>query len=238
MKQILINSYNKAPLPFLGQKRNFLKEYKNALIDNFKDFDGVVLDLFGGSGLLSHHAKQILNAETIWNDFDNYQERLDHIEDTNILKEQIANIIKDYEKERKLSNEIKQVIINLLEEKESGENYIDFITLSTFILFGGNYGHNLEDFKKATFYKNVGLNAKLYNANGYLDRVKRVSMDYKELLEQTKDKDRLLILDPPYIYSNVTGYKGLRWTIKDLMELIDLVHKDNFILFGSSVSGK
>ena len=37
----------------------------------------VFLDLFGGSGLLSHHLKcRYPNNRVVWNDFDNYAERL------------------------------------------------------------------------------------------------------------------------------------------------------------------
>ena len=47
--------YLSAPLPFQGQKRMFAKEYINVL-QQFPDGTTFV-DLFGGSGLLSHIAK-------------------------------------------------------------------------------------------------------------------------------------------------------------------------------------
>ncbi len=49
--------YNQAPLPFQGQKRRFLKDFKEAL----KGFpcDAIYVDLFGGSGLLSHTVKSV-----------------------------------------------------------------------------------------------------------------------------------------------------------------------------------
>ena len=52
--------YAKAPLPFTGQKRNFLKLFKQVLNDHIPgDGDGwTIVDAFGGSGLLSHTAKQ------------------------------------------------------------------------------------------------------------------------------------------------------------------------------------
>ena len=70
--------YNQAPLPFQGQKRRFLKSFKEAL----KSFpsDAVYVDLFGGSGLLSHTVKSVYpEAKVIYNDFDNYSERLKNI---------------------------------------------------------------------------------------------------------------------------------------------------------------
>ena len=48
--------YQSAPLPFMGQKRMYVKEFKEVL-KQFPD-DAVYVDLFGGSGLLSHVTKR------------------------------------------------------------------------------------------------------------------------------------------------------------------------------------
>ena len=59
--------YLSAPLPFQGQKRMFAKEYIKVL-QQFPDGTTFV-DLFGGSGLLSHIAKyQKPNSTVIYND--------------------------------------------------------------------------------------------------------------------------------------------------------------------------
>lgn len=59
-----MKSYNQAPLPFQGQKRKFITEFKKDL-KSFEDVQ-IVVDLFGGSGLLSHAAKEVLpNARVI-----------------------------------------------------------------------------------------------------------------------------------------------------------------------------
>ena len=47
--------YLSAPLPFVGQKRMFAKEFIKVL-SQFPD-GTLFVDLFGGSGLLSHIAK-------------------------------------------------------------------------------------------------------------------------------------------------------------------------------------
>lgn len=72
--------YKTAPLPFMGQKRNFLKKIKAVLSEKKIDKDTVFIDVFGGSGLIAHNVKTWYeDNEVIWNDFDNYQERLDNI---------------------------------------------------------------------------------------------------------------------------------------------------------------
>ena len=70
--------YLSAPLPFQGQKRMFAREFKNVL-KQFPD-TATFVDLFGGSGLLSHIAKhEKPNATVVYNDFDGYRKRLAHI---------------------------------------------------------------------------------------------------------------------------------------------------------------
>lgn len=68
--------YLSAPLPFQGQKRMFAKEYIKVL-QQFPDGTTFV-DLFGGSGLLSHIAKcQKPHSKVVYNDFDGYRLRLE-----------------------------------------------------------------------------------------------------------------------------------------------------------------
>ena len=49
-------NYSQAPLPFMGQKRKWNRDFKRILKTEFADCD-IFVDLFGGSGLLSHFAK-------------------------------------------------------------------------------------------------------------------------------------------------------------------------------------
>lgn len=87
--------YKQAPLPFQGQKRRFLNEFSSALKAFSEDY--IFVDLFGGSGLLSHTIKQIYpNARVVWNDFDNFYQRLQNIPKTNQILEELRAILKDY----------------------------------------------------------------------------------------------------------------------------------------------
>lgn len=150
----------KPPLPFLGNKRNALKNYKKVLIElkesGLINQDTLILDLYGGSGLLSHVTKQMLPYnEIIWNDYDNYQERLNHISQTEKLRLDLKDFINlnikdapDYKKP--FTKEQKEMIITFLTEYEK-KNYIDFITLSSFLLFGGRYEKSMENLAKQTF---------------------------------------------------------------------------------------
>ena len=84
--------YLSAPLPFVGQKRMFAREFIKVL-KQFPD-DVTFVDLFGGSGLLSHIAKRCKpNATVVYNDFDNYRKRLENIPRTNRLIADIREIV-------------------------------------------------------------------------------------------------------------------------------------------------
>lgn len=86
--------FNSAPLPFMGQKRRFVKDFKEALVQ-FEDID-VVVDLFGGSGLLSHVAKhERPDVRVIYNDFDYFCDRVANVKTTNEILSKIRVILKD-----------------------------------------------------------------------------------------------------------------------------------------------
>lgn len=89
-----MKNFNQAPLPFQGQKRRFQTSFKEALSE-FKSAP-VFIDLFGGSGILSHWAKQVHpQATVIYNDYDDYHARLAHISQTNDLLAQFRAILQN-----------------------------------------------------------------------------------------------------------------------------------------------
>lgn len=56
MERKMKKEYQSAQLPFMGQKRMYIKDFKEVL-KQFPD-DAIYIDLFGGSGLLSHVTKR------------------------------------------------------------------------------------------------------------------------------------------------------------------------------------
>lgn len=78
---------SQAPLPFQGQKRNFVKQFREVIAS--LDDSYTYIDLFGGSGLLAANIKDIHpNARVVYNDYDNYIGRCQKVAETNhILRE-------------------------------------------------------------------------------------------------------------------------------------------------------
>ncbi|TCP17322.1 TP901 family phage tail tape measure protein [Nicoletella semolina] len=77
--------FKQTPLPFIGQKRMFLNHFQKVLSHIPSDGEGwTIVDIFGGSGLLSHIAKHHKPKDrVIYNDSDGYTERLQHIAEIN-----------------------------------------------------------------------------------------------------------------------------------------------------------
>lgn len=222
--------YTTAPLPFQGQKRNFVKEYVNQLKSLNGDY--TFIDLFGGSGLLSHVAKRVKpGSRVIYNDYDNYRERLDNIVQTNKLLSDIREIVSGCSRHTKLPDDIRQKILNRI-SKEPG--FVDYITLSSSLLFSAKYVTTYERLSHESFYNNVSKND--YSASGYLDGIEVECIDYKELYNAHKGDDRVILLvDPPYLSTDVTTYT-MTWSMKDYLDVLSSIKDSKYFYFTSSKS--
>nr|DAS49353.1 MAG TPA: DNA adenine methylase [Caudoviricetes sp.] len=231
-----MNTFNAAPLPFQGQKRNFIKQFRELIKDEFRAHrNGVFIDAFGGSGLLSHNIKQIYpNARVIYNDYDNYSERLAHINETNEILQAIEPITKKYKKNEKVSEEDREKIIKIIEECIKKGYFIDWLTLGSRLLFSGKYAHDEDELKKEKTFFITSTGMPLYQANGYLWGVEIVRKDAMELIKDFENKDVVLVLDPPYLQTDKTGYKCF-WGLRDFLKLIRLA-REPFIFFSSENS--
>src|SRR5690606_29874798 len=173
-----------SPLPFMGQKRRFLKKFKEVLVNN--DPQAVYVDLFGGSGLLAHTVKQFYPDSTVvFNDYDNFKERLDHVDQTNKLLADIRGLISDLPKDKAIPSARRKPIIDRIRHEEISVGYVDYLTISSNLLFAMNYAHDLDTLQRQTFY-NV-MRGTPYDATGYLDGVERICQDYKAVFAQYKD---------------------------------------------------
>ena len=216
----------------MGQKRKFIKEFKKVL--ESYPADVTIVDLFGGSGLLSHTAKRAKpNAAVIYNDFDNYQQRIANIPRTNALLERIREITDGLPADKMIPVEVKARIIELIAEEER-TGFIDYITLSSSLLFSMKYANNMDELTKETFYNTVRKNG--YNADGYLDGLTIVRKDYKELFKEYSNKPNVLFLvDPPYL-STEAGTYAMRWKLGDYLDVLTILQGHDFIYFTSNKS--
>ena len=227
-----MKTFSQAPLPFQGQKRKFLKDFKSAL-DQFSS-NATYVDLFGGSGFLSHTVKQHLpDAKVIYNDFDGYSYRLDNVENTNAILHDIREITKDLPDTVKITDEYKKRIIDRINQEPG---FVDCITISSSLLFSMNYVTEKETFTKQTFYNNVKQTD--YVVDGYLDGVDRVKMDYRDLFAEYRDKKNVVFLiDPPYLSTDVSTYnKKDYWKLADYLNVLKCIEDSAYFYFTSNKS--
>lgn len=226
--------YLSAPLPFVGQKRMFAREFIQVL-KRYPD-DAVFVDLFGGSGLLSHITKyQKPGATVVYNDFDNYRQRLENIPRTNVLLDKIRAVVASVPRRKFLPKKTKETILCLIEQEEHRYGYVDYITLSSSLLFSMKYATNLEELRKETFYNTVRKCD--YNpCLDYLDGLEIVSCDYKELFNKYKDMpDVVFLIDPPYLSTEVGTYT-MNWGLSDYLDVLQTLVGTNYIYFTSNKS--
>ncbi len=227
--------YNQAPLPFQGQKRKFLKAFQTALKEHFND-EAVFVDLFGGSGLLSHATKQTLpGARVIYNDFDDYRLRLANIERTNALLADLRPMVADFPREKKLSEETKFAILSRI-KKDEKSGFTDYITLSSSLLFSAQYATGFESLAKETMYNNVKQSD--YNADGYLAGVETVRQDYWELFAFWRNHPRVVFLvDPPYLSTDCSSYGASNyWKLTNYLDVLQTVTGTSYFYFTSNKS--
>lgn len=226
--------YLSAPLPFVGQKRMFAKQF----IDVIPQYpDGTVfVDLFGGSGLLSHITKHCHpGSRVIYNDFDNYRRRIDNIPNTNRLLEQIRRIAAPFKRLTPITGQAREDIFALLEQEERERGFVDYITLSASLLFSMKYKMSVAEMRKEALYSKVRKNG-YPDCSDYLAGLEIVSCDYRELFDRFKDVPGVVfIVDPPYLSTEVGTYR-MYWRLADYLDVLSVLPGHDFIYFTSDKS--
>lgn len=228
--------FKQAPLPFIGQKRMFLNQFKTVLNDNIPD-DGegwTIIDAFGGSGLLSHVAKQIKpKATVIYNDFDEYAERLANIDDINRLRRLIHPLLAGQPKQKRLNKAIKTQIVEVIKDFDG---YINVHVLCSWLLFSGQQIQSLDELFAHDFWHCL-RQSDYPNADGYLDGLTIVKESFHTLLPKYQgDPKALFVLDPPYLCTQQASYGQERYF--DLVDFLRLIHltRPPYIFFSSTKS--
>lgn len=192
-----------SPVPFIGQKRNVIKH----LYEYFKnidfDEDVIIIDLFGGSGLLANLFKRMYPSNrVIWNDFDNMQEVYKNIDELNECKDKINKLLdkNNIRLKKYIPEDIMQEVYKIIQE-------IDNAYMKAILLKGVCTGFNMNPAQNdGKGYRTLKQNP--YIIGDFLEDVERVSCDFIELIEAYKNKKTFWILDPPYINTDCKAYKA------------------------------
>lgn len=226
--------YLSAPLPFQGQKRMFAKEYIKVL-QQFPDGTTFV-DLFGGSGLLSHIAKcQKPHSKVVYNDFDGYRLRLEHIPQTNELLAELREIVQGTPRYKPITGDAREKVFECLHKHQERYGYLDFITISSSIMFSMKYCLSIEEMRKETLYNTI-RKTDYSLCSDYLDGLTIVSADYKQVFNQYKNTPGVVFLvDPPYLSTDVGTY-NMCWNLADYLDVLTVLTGHSFVFFTSNKS--
>ena len=225
--------YLSAPLPFQGQKRKFAREYIKVL-QQFPDGTTFV-DLFGGSGLLSHIAKcQKPHSTVVYNDFDGYRKRLEALPETNALLAELRGIT-DVPRHSIIRGELRQRVLECIQRYEAEYGYVDYITLSASVLFSMKYATSFAELEKETLYNKIRT-TEYPPCKDYLDGLTVTSCDYKKVFERYKDVPGVVFLvDPPYLGTDSKTYR-MYWKLSDYLDVLTVLAGHRFIYFTSNKS--
>lgn len=212
--------YHSAPLPFVGQKRFFMKPFCE-LIKNFKGES--VFDVFAGSSLLSRFTKDTRPDLTVYtNDIGDYSWRLSIVSETNKTLDLMRKKggYRSNDKYIKYDNETERTLRDIVEASEDKE--------TVYINFYPRHGISPRA-KLRTVNYNESLCAHWY------DGLIVSRMEINSLIAPDYIQADLLILDPPYtrkpnsIKSN-QDYIGSTKSARDFCESV-IKSKIKYILF-------
>ena len=211
----------------------FAKEFIKVL-ENYPD-GTVFVDLFGGSGLLAHITKcQKPNSVVVYNDFDGYCRRLESIPVTNAILADLREIVKTPRNKPILGTE-KERVLSCIRKYEHDNGFIDYITLSSSIMFSMKYATDLKTLEKETLYNNIRT-TDYPDCQDYLDGLTVTSCDYKEVFGQYKDNPNVVFLvDPPYLSTDAGTYK-MYWKLADYLDVLRVLAGHRFVYFTSNKS--
>jgi len=212
----------------------FAKEFIKVL-EQYPDGTTFV-DLFGGSGLLSHITKcQKPNSTVVYNDFDNYSQRLEAIPQTNALLSNLREIVTGIPRHKLIKGEQREKILSCIHDHERCYGYVDYITISSSLLFPMKYKLSLEEMCRETLYNNIRT-TDYPLCPDYLDGLTIVSEDYKNIFERYKDvQDVVFLVDPPYLSTEVGIYK-MYWRLSDYLDVLTVLSGYSFVYFTSDKS--
>ena len=226
-------NYTQAPLPFMGQKRRWNQDYKRVLKEEFADCNAFI-DLFGGSGLLSHFTKSVRpDATVVYNDYDNFQRRLEAIPSTNALLAELRAIMSGFPNNKRIVEPYRSRVLETIAAYEK-RGFVDYITLSASILFSANYVTSYEELAKTTLYNTIKSSD--YSADHYLDGLTITHEDYRAVFKEWEGKAGVcFLIDPPYLSTQSCTYSNY-WRLRDYLDVLHTLNGTNYFYFTSEKS--
>ena len=131
-----------------------------------------------------------------------------------------------------MSLELKEKILQRI-KKEKG--FVDYITLSSSLLFSINYCVTFDKLEKEHFYNNI-RQSDFVLCDDYLSGVEVVKHDYRILFEHYRMYPNVVfIVDPPYLSTDVGTYSNNYWRLSNYLDILGTLKNTNYFYFTSIV---
>ena len=229
------------PLPFIGNKSKYRKILLQILqtyipiVSKQREF--YIVDVFGGSGFCAYLARQVFPDEThiyvIYNDYDNYVNRLLKIDQTNRIIQQCRDIVKTPHMKR-LTDTEKDACLQVIEQEDNP----DIITISSNLIYSAHYCTSYDALRKQTFYNFIAKAPYTVHAEEYLQGIDVIRADFEEIITTFIDKPTLFIIDPPYLYSDKSVYNTKYWKLDKYMLLMYMIMNMKHVILFSQHGGE
>mgnify|MGYP000802643814 FL=1 len=160
-------------------------------------------------------------------------ERLENISRTNALFSDLRRLSEGIPRHRMLSKKMHSIFLERIRREES-TGFVDYLTISSSLLFSGKYARNIGELGKLNFYNNIRLSD--YSCEGYLDGLEVVCCDYRELTDKYRDSpDVVFLIDPPYMATDISTYR-MDWKLTDYLDVLLVLKGHPFVYFTSGKS--
>lgn len=134
-----------------------------------------------------------------------------------------------------MSKETKEAILNAIKQEEKRSGYVDYITISSSLLFSMNYAMSYDELAKQGMYNCVRKND-YEPADDYLAGVEVVKQDYRELFNRWKHVSGVVwLVDPPYLSTDCSTY-GNYWKLANYLDVLSVLKGTNYFYFTSNKS--
>ena len=230
------------PLPFLGNKaesRKYILQILETYIPTvIQENEFYIVDVFGGSGFCAYLARQVFpdiqHVHVVYNDYDNYLDRLMKIDQTNRILQKCRAIVRTPQ-EKRMTDAEKHAIEEIIEQEESP----DIKTISTHFTYTCGWCDSYEDLKKkSAFYNRLSRDTYKTSAAEYLEDIDVIRADWEVIVNYFMDKPTLFIIDPPYLYSDKVLYNTKYWKLDKYMLLLSKIMSMEHVILFSEKGGE
>lgn len=226
-------AFREPPLAFSGNKKYWAAELMDEA--SLLPPGATVWDVFGGSAVCARCIKDARpDVRVIWNDFDNYSDRLRHIAESEELRKTLYRMfggVGDASLCRPLTPDEARAFHEVCVAHHQRFGFFDDLLVRRWSSIGCPKGfYDLNNPPEKLFSRVPRTPLKVADAERWLDGLEITRCEARQLPIQDGD---FVILDPPYVETTCSEYRG-SGTLRPLRDAYNILRRRNFILFGDA----